>query len=75
MAKKNYTRAERQAYISGMGYAIGHAKKGINFSKPGLRRNFAAGYAKGLERIKRNPLKYPPLPPKKRSTKKRTTKK
>ena len=71
MARKNYTRAERQAYISGIGYAIGHQKKGINFSKPGLRRNFAAGYAKGLERIKRNPLKYPPLPPKKRSTKKK----
>ena len=70
MAKKNYTRAERQAYISGMGYAIGHKRKGINFSRPELRRNFAQGYQKGLERIKRKPLKYAPLPSKKRSKKK-----
>ena len=70
--KKKFSRAERQAYHSGMGYAVAHKKKGINFSKPELRRNFAAGYAKGLERIERNPLKYPGLPPKKRSTKKKS---
>ena len=69
--QSRFSRAERQAYMSGMGYAVGHKKKGINFSKPSLRRSFAAGYAKGLERIERNPLKYPALPPKKRTTKKK----
>lgn len=73
MAKvqSRFSRAERQAYISGMGYAVAHKKKGINFSKPTLRRSFAAGYDKGLERIKLNPAKYPALAPKKRSTKKK----
>ena len=66
-----FSRAERQAYISGMGYAVAHKKKGIKFNKPSLRRNFAAGYAKGLERIERNPAKYPALAPKKRSSKKK----
>ena len=66
--KSKFSRAERQAYHSGMGYAVAHAKKGINFAKPELRRNFAAGYARGMERIERNPLKYPPLPPRKRNT-------
>ena len=67
-----FTRAERQAYYSGMGYAVAYSKKGINFEKPSLRRNFSAGYAQGMERIKRNPLKYAPLPPKKRSSKKKS---
>lgn len=70
--KSRFSRAERQAYHSGMGYAVAHAKKGINFSKPELRRNFAAGYARGMERIERNPLKYPALPPKKRTSRKKT---
>ena len=69
--KNNFSRAERQAYISGMGYAVAHKKKGINFSKPELKKSFAKGYAKGVDRIERNPLKYPALPPKKRSTKKK----
>ena len=69
--KTNYSRAERQAYISGMGYAIGHQKRGINFAKPELKQSFRKGYNKGLARIDRNPLKYPALPPKKRSTKKK----
>ena len=54
MAYRSKVSANAKAYYSGMGYAVAHKKKGINFSKPELRRNFAAGYAKGLERIKRN---------------------
>ena len=68
--KTRFSRSERQAYLSGMGYAVAHKKKGINFSRPALRKSFAAGYKKGLERVEQNPLKYPTLPPKKRSKKK-----
>lgn len=71
MAQRKFTRAERQAYHSGKGYAVAHAKKGINFSKPELRASFAKGFAKGNEIINKNPLKYPALPKKTRSKKKR----
>ena len=64
-----YSRAERQAYQSGKGYAVAHAKKGINFEKPNLRASFAKGFAKGKQIIKKNPLKYPALPKKTRSKK------
>ena len=59
MAK--FSRAERQAYNSGMGYAVGFQKKGINFSKPKLRKSFAAGFKKGNEMMGRTPDKYPKL--------------
>ena len=75
MSQRKFTRAERQAYQSGKGYAVAHAKKGINFAKPELRASFAKGYAKGKQMISKNPLKYPPLPKKtasKRSTSKKT---
>ena len=62
--KSKFTRAERQAYQSGKGYAVAHAKKGINFAQPKLRASFAKGFAKGNEIIAKNPLKYPPLPKK-----------
>ncbi len=68
--KSKFSRAERQAYHSGKGYAVAHAKKGINFSKPEIRKSFAAGYAKGNQMIAKNPLKYPPLPKKTRAKKK-----
>ena len=74
MSKRKFTRAERQAYHSGKGYAVAHAKKGINFANTELRVSFAKGYAKGNQMIAKNPLKYPPLP-KKNSGKKTTSKK
>ena len=67
--KTKFSRAERQAYQSGKGYAVAHAKKGINFAKPELRASFAKGYAKGKQMIAKNPLKYPALPKKSRSKK------
>jgi hypothetical protein len=69
MAKNNkFTRAERQAYHSGKGYAVAHKKRGINFKFSNLKASFMQGYKKGLEMMKRNPLKYAILP-KKRKTK------
>ena len=62
--KSNFSRAERQAYHSGKGYAVAHEKKGINFAKPELRASFAKGYAKGKQMMAKNPLKYPALPKK-----------
>ena len=67
--KNKYSRAERQAYQSGKGYAVAYAKKGINFEKPNLRASFAKGFAKGKQIIAQNPLKYPPLPKKSRKKK------
>ena len=67
--KTKFSRAERQAYQSGKGYAVAHAKKGINFANPELRASFAKGYAKGKQLIEKNPLKYPALPKKTRKKK------
>ena len=64
--KSKFTRAERQAYHSGKGYAVAHKKRGINFKFDNLKRSFARGYNKGLEMMKRNPLKYGALPKKTR---------
>lgn len=65
--KSRFSLAERQAFNSGKGYAVAHKKKGINFTKPEIRKSFAKGYRKGLEMIEKNPLKYPALPKKTRS--------
>ena len=61
MAQNNFSRAERQAYNSGKGYAIAYMKRGIVFSKPSLRKSFAKGFAKGKEMYSQNPGKYPML--------------
>ena len=72
MAQK-FSRAERQAYHSGKGYAVASQKRGIHF-KDGknskIRRAFAAGFKKGNEMMGRNPEKYPKIRTKK-NTKKR----
>lgn len=64
--KSKFTRAERQAYHSGKGYAVAHKKRGINFKFANLRASFERGYNKGLQMMKRNPLKYASLPKKTR---------
>ena len=71
MARK-FTRAQRQAYQSGKGYAVAYAKKGINFKDDSLKKSFAQGFKKGTEIVSKNPLKYPSLP--KKSSKKTTRK-
>ena len=59
--KSKFTRAERQAYHSGKGYAVAHRNRGINFKFANLRASFQRGYNKGLQMMKRNPLKYATL--------------
>ena len=62
MAKSNFNRAQRTAFYSGMGYAVAHAGKRVDFSKsknPSNRANFLAGYNRGLTMMARNPEKYP----------------
>ena len=66
MAKRKFTRAEKMAYHSGKGYAMGYKRKGINFEKPNLRASFQRGYNKGIALFKKNPLKYPKLQTKSR---------
>ena len=58
MAKRNYTRAERQAYNSGKGYAVAHFGRGIKFSSSKTRASFQKGYSKGISMMKQNPSKY-----------------
>lgn len=70
MAQK-YTRAQRRAYQSGKGYAIASAKRGINFKNDSLKESFQAGYAKGNQMIRRNPLKYSDLSKSNNSRRKR----
>ena len=59
--KSKFTCAERQAYHSGKGYAVAHKSRGINFKFSNLRASFQRGYNKGLQMMKRNPLKYAQL--------------
>lgn len=64
MARKSFSRAERRAYYSGMGSAVGSQKRRIKFKggkSSRVRRAFAAGRKKGNEMMGRNPSKYPKL--------------
>lgn len=70
--KTRFSRAQRAAYESGKGYAVAHSGKQIDFAKPEVKESFAAGFRKGKQMMKRNPLKYADLPkPKKTRTKKK----
>lgn len=72
MAQSKFSRAQYTAYYSGMGYAVAHAGKRVDFEKsknPGNRANFLAGYNRGLAMMARNPEKYPPKFRKKRKKK------
>ena len=71
MAYKSKVSPEARAYYSGMGYAIAHEKRGINFTNTKMKPIFGKGYAKGREMMRRNPLKYAALPKKKKSSKKK----
>ncbi|MGN1051888.1 MAG: hypothetical protein ACI4SH_00700 [Candidatus Scatosoma sp.] len=68
--KSNYTRAQKRAYYSGMGYATAYHKKAIKFAKPENRESFEAGWKQGTAMAKQTPDKYPPLQTKKKTAKK-----
>ena len=58
--KSKYTRAQKVAYNSGMGYRVAHEGKRVTFTRnPALRDNFLQGYNRAGEMIKRNPGRYP----------------
>lgn len=61
MAKTKYTRAQKQAYYSGMGYSTAYSGKEINFDNPENMQSFKAGYRAGKKKVEKNPSKYPPL--------------
>lgn len=65
--KKSY--GSKKAYHSGMGYAVAHSGKGINFKSTANRASFAAGFKAGLSAIAKDAFKYPSLPKKARSKK------
>ena len=59
----------KKAFHSGMGYAVAHSKRGINFKNKNNRASFAAGFKAGLAAIAKDAFKYPSLPKKTRSKK------
>ena len=62
MAYRSKVSGNAKAYYSGMGYAVAHKKKGINFKNARLKAVFRKGYNAGLRRLGKDPLKYPKLP-------------
>ena len=59
--KSKYTRAQKRAYYSGMGFATASRKKGINFDNPENEVSFKAGLKQGVAMLSRTPDKYPPI--------------
>ena len=59
--KSKYTRAQKRAYYSGMGFATASRKKGINFDNPENEASFKAGLKQGVAMLSRTPDKYPPI--------------
>lgn len=57
--KPKYTKEQKLAFDTGMGYAVANKGKKINFSKPQNKASFDAGYKRGCEIVKKNPSKYP----------------
>lgn len=53
--KSNYTRAQKRAYYSGMGYATAYHNKQINFATPENKESFKAGYKQGVAMAKQTP--------------------
>ena len=58
---RQFTRAQKRAYHSGMGYAVSFYGRGIHFQDPSLKKSFAAGYNSGIEKMRRKPAKYPKI--------------
>ena len=61
MAKTKYTRAQKQAYYSGMGYSTAYSGKEINFDNPENMQSFKAGYRAGKKKVEKKveiELKY-----------------
>lgn len=60
--KSKFSASQKQAYYSGMGYAVRHDNRNVNF-KGGRGskgyNSFMAGYLKGVEMMTKNPSKYP----------------
>lgn len=68
--KSKYTRAQKRAYYSGMGYATAYHNKAIKFDTPENRSSFEAGWKQGTAMARSKPDKYPPLTAKKSRGKK-----
>lgn len=58
--KSKYTRAQKRAYYSGMGYATAYHNKAIKFDTPENRSSFEAGWKQGTAMARSKPDKYPP---------------
>ena len=58
---RKHTAAEKNAYYSGMGYAVAYCGKGITFRKDNVRKSFQAGWNRGHAMMKKSPAKYPKL--------------
>ena len=71
MAQSKYTRAQRQAYYSGMGYSTAYSGKEIKFDNPENKASFNAGWKAGKKMVEKSPSKYPPLGTTKKASGKR----
>lgn len=58
---KRYSKNQRQAYYSGMGYSVGYKNRKINFRSDTLKQSFREGYAAGIRSQRKSPDKYPKL--------------
>ena len=58
---KSKVSANARSYYSGMGYAIAHEKRGINFKDDKSKAIFKKGYNAGKRRVQKNPSKYPKI--------------
>lgn len=72
MAQSKYTRAQRQAYYSGMGYSTAYSGKEIKFDNPENKASFNAGWKAGKKMVEKSPSKYPPLGTTKKASGKKT---
>ena len=59
--KSKYTRAQKRAYYSGMGYATAYHDKAIKFEATENRESFVAGWKQGTAMARQKPDKYPSL--------------
>lgn len=54
-----YTKSQKEAYYSGMGYALRGQNRNIKFTSNDVKSSFLAGCAAGKQKALNNEKKYP----------------
>lgn len=55
--RKRHSKAERQAFEAGQGYAVARSRSGMDIRNLDLRKSFAQGYAKARQMISKSSRK------------------